>query len=101
MAKTINIGYYFVAFIDIVAQRDRLKPWTKLPSKDDERENVKRILRDTSEYVKELRVKFDEYFEAVAESTGLLDHLTPEQRAWAEQRKKIILWRRGLPIHTS
>ena len=95
MAKTINVGYYFVAFIDIVGQRDRLKHWTKLPSNDDERENVKRILRDTSEYVRELRVKFDEYFEAVAESTGLLDHLTPEERAWAEQRKKMILWRRG------
>ena len=95
MAKTISVGYYFVAFIDIVGQRDRLKQWVKLPSNDDENENVARILRDTSEYVRELRVKFDEYFEAVAEPTGLLDHLTPEQRAWAEQRKKTILWRRG------
>jgi len=95
MAKIINVGYYFVAFIDIVGQRDRLKQWTKLPSNEDEKENVKRILRDTSEYVRELRVKFDEYFGAVAKSTGLLDHLTPEQRTWAEQRKKTILWRRG------
>ena len=95
MAKTIDVGYYFVAFIDIVGQRDRLKQWVKLPSNEGEKENVARILRDTSEYVKDLRVKFDEYFEAVAKRTGLLDHLTPEQRAWAEQRKKTILWRRG------
>ena len=95
MAKTIGVGYYFVAFIDIVGQRDRLKQWVNLPSNDDENENVARILRDTSEYVRELRAKFDEYFEAVAEPTGLLDHLTLEQRAWAEQRKKTILWRRG------
>ena len=95
MAKTIDVGYYFVAFIDIVGQRDRLKQWIKLPGNDDERENVVRILRDTSEYVKELRVKFDEYFDAVAKSTPLLDNLKPEQRAWAEQRKKTILWRRG------
>jgi len=95
MAKTINAGYYFVAFIDIVGQRDRLKQWVKLPSNEVENENVAGILRDTSEYVRELRVKFDEYFEAVAEPTGLLDHLTPEQRAWAEHRKKTILWRRG------
>lgn len=95
MGKTINVGYYFVAFIDIVGQRDRLKQWVKLPSNEGENENVARILRDTSEYVRELRVKFDEYFEAIAASTSLLDHLTPGQRAWAEQRKKMTLWRRG------
>ena len=101
MVKTINVGYYFVAFIDIVGQRDRLKQWVKLPSNEGENENVAQILRDTSEYVRELRVKFDEYFEAVAKPTGLLAHLTPEQRAWAEQRKKTILWRRVFLIHTS
>ena len=70
MVKTINVGYYFVAFIDIVGQRDRLKQWVKLPSNEDENKNVAHILRDTSEYVRELRVKFDEYFEAVAKPTG-------------------------------
>ena len=95
MARTVNIGYYFVAFIDIVGQRDRLKHWVKLPSNEDEKENLTRILLDTSEYVKDLRGQFDKLFEAAARPTGLLDHLKPEQRAWAEQRKKIILWRRG------
>jgi len=95
MAKTVNIGYYFVAFIDIVGQRDRLKQWVKLPSSDDEKENVARILLDTSEYVKDLRGQFNTLFEAAAKPTGLLDHLKPEQRAWVEQRKKTILWRRG------
>jgi len=95
MAKTVNTGYYFVAFIDIVGQRDRLKRWVKLPRNDDERENVARILQDTSEYVKELRGQFDTYFKVAGRPTGLLDHLKPEQRAWAEQRKKTILWRRG------
>lgn len=95
MAKTIKVGYYFMAFIDIVGQRDRLKRWIKLPSNDDEKENVLRILRDTSEYVRDLRLQFDKFFEAATEPTGLLDHLTPEQLTWAEQRKKTILWRRG------
>ncbi len=95
MAKTVNIGYYFVAFIDIVGQRERLKQWVNLPSNDDEKENVARILLDTSEYVKDFRGQFDTLFEAAAKPTGLLDHLKPEQRAWVEQRKKTILWRRG------
>lgn len=95
MAKIVRVGSYFVAFIDIVGQRDRLKQWVKLPSNREENENVARILRDTSEYVKELRLKFADYFRTVAKPTGLLNNLKPEQRAWAEQRKRIILWHRG------
>jgi hypothetical protein len=94
-AKKVNVGYYFLAFIDIVGQRNKLKQWVKLPGNDDEREDIVRILLDTSEYVRSLRLQFDTYFESITESTGLLDHLKPNQRAWAEQRKKTILWRRG------
>jgi len=95
MSKTIAVGYYFVALIDIVGQRHRLKQWVRLPTNAAERENLVRILLDTSEYVKELRGQFDELFDAAATSTGLLDHLKPEQRAWADKRKQTILWRRG------
>jgi hypothetical protein len=40
MAKTVNIGYYFVVSIDIVGQRDRLKQWVKLPGNDEEKEDT-------------------------------------------------------------
>ncbi len=95
MAKTINIGYYFVAFIDIVGQRDKLKQLVSLPSNAAENQDVARILLESSEYVKDLRGQFDTLFEAAAKPTGLLDRLKPEQRAWVEQRKRTILWRRG------
>ena len=95
MSKTIDIGYYFVAFIDIVGQRDRLKQWVNLPSNDVDKKNVSRILLDTSEYVKELREQFDEFFNACGKPTGLLNHLNTQQREWIEQRKKSVLWRRG------
>lgn len=95
IAKTINIGYYFVAFIDIVGQRDKLKQLVSLPSNAAENQDVARILLETSEYVKDLRGQFDTLFEAAAKPTGLLDRLKPEQRAWVEQRKQTILWRRG------
>ncbi len=95
MAKTVNIGYYFVAFIDIVGQRDKLNQLVSLPSTDAEKQNMARILLETSEYVKDLRGQFDALFNAAAKPTGLLDHLKPEQRAWVEKRKQTILWRRG------
>ena len=95
MAKTVNIGYYFVAFIDIVGQGDKLKRLVSMPSNDAEKQNIARILLETSEYVKDLRGQFDALFEATTKPTGLLDHLKPEQRAWVEQRKQTILWRRG------
>jgi len=95
MSKTIYIGYYFVAFIDIVGQRDKLKQLEKLPRNDVEKQRVAHILNETSEYVKELRRQFDALFKAVAKPTGLLNHLSSDQRAWAEQRKQTILWRRG------
>ncbi|MBU2009702.1 MAG: hypothetical protein KJ624_07710 [Chloroflexi bacterium] len=94
MAGTI-LGYYFVAFIDIVGQRDRLKQLVSLPKNDAERKAVAGILSETSAYVKDLRGQFDTLFEMAAKPTGLLDGLKPEQRAWAEQRKRTTLWRRG------
>lgn len=96
MTKTISTGYYFVAFIDIVGQRDKLKQWISLPSNKTENQDVARILLETSEYVKELREQFDIYFEVAARPTDLLELLTPEQLKWVEQRKQTILWRRGL-----
>jgi hypothetical protein len=40
IVKTVNTGYYLVAFIGIVGQRDRLKQWVKLPGNDEEKEDT-------------------------------------------------------------
>jgi hypothetical protein len=95
MVKTIHISNYFVAFIDIVGQRDKLKQLISLPSNAAENRDVAHILSETSEYVKNLRGQFDTFFKAAAKPTGLLDHLKPEQRAWVERRKQAHLWHRG------
>jgi len=95
VAKMANIGYYFIAFIDIVGQRDKLKQLVSLPSSNVEKQDIECILRETSKYVKGLRGYFDGFFKAATRSTGLLNHLSPEQLAWVKQRKQIILWRRG------
>ncbi len=93
--KTIYIGYYFLAFIDIVGQRDKLKQLTALPITDVEKERTEQILLETSEYVKELRDQFDTIYGAASKPTGLLDSLNSEQRKWVEQRKQSRMWRRG------
>ncbi len=95
MAETINVGYYFMAFIDIVGQRDKLKGWTSLPKNEAQRKQLAADLTETSEYVKELRQQFDEMYAVAHEPTGLLDHLDADKRAWVEQRKKTFVWRRG------
>jgi hypothetical protein len=78
-----------------VGQRDKLNQLASLPGSDVEKQDIERILQETSEYVKDLREQFDALFEAAASSTGLLDHLNPEQRELADKLKQTILWRRG------
>ena len=95
MSKTINLGYYFVALIDIVGQRDKLKQLVTLPRNDSEKQRTAEILFETSEYVKELRLQFDTLFKAAEKPTGLLNGLNTQQRAWVEQRKKTFMWRQG------
>jgi len=93
--KSIYVGYYFVAFIDIVGQREKLKAWTSLPKNVAEVQQLKSDLEATSEYVKALRRQFDDMYAKAAKSTGLLDHLDAEKRAWVEGRKQSNIWRRG------
>lgn len=95
MAETINIGYYFVAIIDIVGQRDKLEQLISLPRSAAEIKHTKRLLQETSQYVKELRKQFNSFFFAKRKPTGLLDHLSPEQRKFLEQRKQKIIWCKG------
>lgn len=95
ISKIIPVGYYFVAFIDVVGQRDKLKQWTGLPKNSSENENIARTLLETSEYIKALRKQFNDYFEAASKPTGLLDQLNTQQRMWAELRNKHILWQHG------
>ncbi len=95
MAETINIGYYFVAIIDIVGQRGILEQLDSLPRSDAENKRIAGLLEETSQYVKELRKQFNDYFMITKKPTGLLDHLPPEQRAFLEQRKQSTIWYRG------
>ncbi|MHA1813410.1 MAG: hypothetical protein ACTSYX_08245 [Candidatus Thorarchaeota archaeon] len=95
MTKTVKLGYYFVALIDVVGQRDLLRQITALPRDKASHDCVAETLANTSEYVRSLRQQFNDLFEAASRPTGLLDDLETEDRAWAERRKEQYLWRKG------
>lgn len=95
MAETIHIDYYFIAIIDIVGQRDKLEQLVSLPRSEAERKQWIAILEETAQYVKELRKQFYDFFSSIRKSTGKLDSLPPEQRAFIEQRKQNIFWCKG------
>ena len=93
--ETVNIGYYFVAIIDIVGQRGKLKEWTRLPRNEAEMEKLVSDLVETAGFVSELRRQFDDMYATATQSTGRLDKLDAAQRSWIERRKQTNLWRRG------
>jgi hypothetical protein len=95
MRDEVYLGYYFVALVDIVGQRDKLSELVSLPRTPEEYEHISKTLKETSELVRELRKQFDDFFNAASRPTGLLNHLTHEQKAFLEQRKQTTVWRRG------
>lgn len=96
MTENIEIRYYLVAFIDIVGQREKLNQLKEFPTNNDEINRVVDILIDTSEYVKQLRKQFNDYFNRKPKPSGLLNNLPPNQREWLEKRKQPNYWYRGI-----
>ncbi len=96
MNDSIKVGYYLVAFIDIVGQRDILRKMTSLPRDKNEEQYFITILQQSSEYVKELRRQFAEYYKSTSSNSSRLKGLPPERKKWYKERRSSITWYRGI-----
>lgn len=88
MVKNWTLSYYFIAFIDVLGQSNKLLNLTKLPFTQDEQEKAALMLHDTAGYIMSLRKSFMDYFKARNKSTGILDSLPPDKRAIAEKLRR-------------
>ena len=88
MPDSWTLRYYFIALIDVLGQSSKLLGLTKLPTTQDEKIETARILHETAGYIMRLRKGFADYFELGKKSTGILDHLPPNQRAIADNLRR-------------
>jgi hypothetical protein len=88
MVKSWTLSYYFVAFIDVLGQSNKLLNLARLSITQDERDKVAVILRDTAYNILSLRNGFRQFFKERNKSTGILDSLPPDKRAIAEKLRR-------------
>jgi hypothetical protein len=88
MVKSWALSYYFIAFVDVLGQSNKLLNLTKLPITQNERDEAAAILHDTAYTVLSLRNGFRQFFKSRNKSTGILDSLPPDKRAIAEKMRR-------------
>ena len=78
----MDIGYYVVAFIDLLGQQDYLRALKRLPNKQDpsEMEAFVRTLKQTYGVVTGMRETFNKFFHGYSRQKSDLTQLTKEQR---------------------
>jgi hypothetical protein len=62
--RQIHYGYFFVAYVDVLGQREKLMRLTELPHTSESQDQVVKILKETAGHVSRVRDAFAEYFHA-------------------------------------
>ena len=94
--EPLIVNYYCISFLVILGQKDDILSFCDLPSTQEEKAKVERVLKSTVGLVVSLRKGFFNYYEALKSETGLLNILTPEQRAEAEKLRRCQAEVRGV-----
>jgi hypothetical protein len=81
----LQYGFYLVAFVDVLGQRERLRQLRRLPNSEQDVQETIEILRNTAGVVLDFRESFKRCFEANLRPAGILDPLPMEKRLLAEQ----------------
>lgn len=78
--RKITTGYYSLAFIDVLSQRDKLSKITAIPDNDEQKENFYEQWRETFGVVDEYRIMFSKFFDTFSNyKPPKIPRLTPEQ----------------------
>jgi hypothetical protein len=80
--RNIDIGYYAIAFLDVLGQQDSLRALGGLPDKSDEKqmESFIKDLKETYGVVNEMRRMFENFFISFSKRNSDIGSLTTEQR---------------------
>jgi hypothetical protein len=79
-SDTIIFGYYLVAFIDILGQRDVLRSLKGLPSNREEYQDFIRKVKDSYGAVEGLRQWHESFFEGLKEPSSYFEAIDENQR---------------------
>jgi len=84
-ASNLDVGYYVVAFIDLLGQQEHLRALADLPNKQDpsQMENFRATLKQTYGVVDGMRKSFEKFFNSFSQRTisqSRLNQLNAEQK---------------------
>lgn len=96
MPRSFQLGYYLIAFIDVLGQRECLRQLRALPHSEQERCETNEILRHTAGFVLMLREYFEECFSRCAQPGSGVATLPRDQQQLAERLNQIRLDVRGI-----
>ena len=83
--ENIHLGYHLVVFVDVLGQGSALSELTELPVSDKEKTRVGQILSETVMRIEDFRKGFQEFFEAIAKDSPVLETLTEDVAAEVRQ----------------
>jgi hypothetical protein len=77
---SLKFGYYFVALIDVLTQKEALQEFNKLPQTEDEKTKFIQAAKKTFGVVDGIRGLFDEFFTAYQKAENLDQNLPAEMQ---------------------
>ena len=80
--REIGVGYYVVAYIDLLGQKDVLRNLKDLPdeSNPDSWDSFLNTLRDVYSPIKHMRTSFRQFFDSFSQRSGDIGELNKQQR---------------------
>ena len=89
-------GYYFVAFVDLLGESNKLTAIAGTPRTDNEKLANLRAMKEATELVRNVRNSFAEYFKMRTADPAVLEKLPPERREEFARIRSLKVFQVGL-----